>query len=237
MIIYEIKNKLNNHSYIGYSTKFNSNEELQQSNYWGSGIAINNAIQKYGKRNFERKILLKDIFDFKKLNQYEILWIKKKNTKKPNGYNLTDGGGGIIDSSGEIGRRLSKDRIKRGLSKGKNNPMWGKFGEKHHMFGKKNPIVSKIMKLRTGENNSNFGNHKLAGQNNPNFGKGFYSIWVEKYGKETADEKMNIFKEKMSKLQKGKKNPEHSKRMMGENNPNFGNKARNKGDKDARKLR
>ena len=65
MIIYEIKRKPTQEKYIGYSTKFNSNEELQNSEYWGSGTYIKRAVKEHGKESFEKKVLLKNIFDFK----------------------------------------------------------------------------------------------------------------------------------------------------------------------------
>lgn len=96
MIIYQIKNQINNKPYIGYSTKFNSNEEFQSSDYWGSGTTIKKAIEKYGIENFERKVLLKNIQNKKELKRYEILWIKKKHSHgSEGGYNMTrDGDGG-----------------------------------------------------------------------------------------------------------------------------------------------
>lgn len=198
MIIYEIKNKINNKPYIGYSTKFNSNKEFQNSKYWGSGTAIQNALQKYGIENFERKVLLKDIFDFEKLKEYEILWIQKKNTKKPNGYNITDGGSGIIDFSGEIGRKLSKDRIERGLSKGENNPMFGRTKEKHPMFGKHHTesTLKKISNHLKGENNPNFGKgYLILGEHNPNFGCKWTQEQKDKQSQLTK-ERMKIWREK-----------------------------------------
>jgi group I intron endonuclease len=113
MIIYQINNKFNNKPYIGYSTKFNSKEEFQNSKYWGSGTVIKQAIEKYGIENFERKVLLKNIQDKKELKRYEILWIKKRNTKYPNGYNLTDGGDGLLNPSQETIIKLKNQNMGR----------------------------------------------------------------------------------------------------------------------------
>lgn len=46
------------------------------------------------------------------------------------------------------------------------------------------------------------------GKNNPMYGRWYYDVWVEKYGKEEADKRQQIINEK----------------MCGENNPNFGKK-------------
>ena len=44
---------------------------------------------------------------------------------------------------------------------------------------------------------------KTKGNNNPLFGKSFYDIWIKKYGKEVADQKIQLKKE----MNKGKNNP------------------------------
>jgi very-short-patch-repair endonuclease len=47
----------------------------------------------------------------------------------------------------------------------------------------------------------------LIGDNNPMYGKSVYDVWLEKYGKEIADEKFNKMKFKASITNKGKNNP------------------------------
>jgi hypothetical protein len=54
-----------------------------------------------------------------------------------------------------------------------------------------------------------------VGTKNPMFGKTVYSTWVEKYGKEIADQKLIEFKTKQSKNSSGKNNP-----MYGVPSPN-----------------
>ena len=92
MIIYCVENLINGKRYIGQSQKFNSNEEFQKSDYWGSGVAIKRAYKKYGKEKFKRWVLIKDIKTKEKLDFYERLWIKKLKTKGQ--YNLSSGGEG-----------------------------------------------------------------------------------------------------------------------------------------------
>jgi len=50
MVVYLVTNKINNKKYIGKDTN-------NRSNYLGSGTYIKQAIQKYGKHNFEKTIL------------------------------------------------------------------------------------------------------------------------------------------------------------------------------------
>ena len=108
MLIYKIVFKLDNKSYIGWYSKCNSDEEFQKSNYWGSGKYIKKAIKYHGKENFERKTLLRGIKTLEELFFWERFYIGVKNTKYPNGYNLTDGGEGLLNPSDEIREKKIK---------------------------------------------------------------------------------------------------------------------------------
>lgn len=85
MEIYKITNLINNKIYIGKDTTCDKN-------YYGSGIYIKKAIDKYGKDNFTKEII-------DRCDNYDELSIKEKywiNYYKNNNilYNLTDGGDG-----------------------------------------------------------------------------------------------------------------------------------------------
>lgn len=89
-IIYKITNKVNNKSYIGQtrqSIQFRWNQHTSKRD----NTYFHNAIQKYGKDNFEIEIL--EECDVEVLNEREIFYIAKYDTFK-NGYNLTIGGDG-----------------------------------------------------------------------------------------------------------------------------------------------
>jgi len=87
----------------------------------------------------------------------------------------------------------------------------------------------KLSKLFSGKNNPNFGvpmseeqkkklrrNAKvLKGKDNYSYGKSVYDWWLEKYGKDIADEKMVATKKKWSISSSGEKNP-----MYGKPSPN-----------------
>lgn len=105
MIIYCIENLINGKRYVGQYSKCNSNEEFQKSRCWGHGKLIIKAIKKYGKNNFKKWAILH--CDNNKKDFYEILWIKKLDSKVPNGYNLSDGGEGTKDLSGMINKKRS----------------------------------------------------------------------------------------------------------------------------------
>lgn len=55
----------------------------------------------------------------------------------------------------------------------------------------------------------------ISGENNPMYNKSVYDIWIKKYGKEIADQKLIEFKQKISNATSGKNNP-----MFGKPSPN-----------------
>jgi len=100
MIIYKTTNLVNGKIYIGQDFR-------NKQNYFGSGNCLHRAIRKYGLENFKKEIL-EYCKTKEQLNEQEIFWIKKLNSKVPNGYNLTDGGGGSINPSKETRKKMSK---------------------------------------------------------------------------------------------------------------------------------
>lgn len=92
--IYKIINKLNNKIYIGKHKVPKNGESFYR--YMGKGIAIREAIKKYGKENFEKEILENIEDDEKQLivDEREKFWIKELNSISPYGYNLSPGGEG-----------------------------------------------------------------------------------------------------------------------------------------------
>lgn len=96
-IIYCFTNKINNKKYIGQTINPNQRYNAHKSNYQNSNnqeynSLLHRAFRKYGFENFDYEILSKDIDDIELLNQLEIFYIKKFNTKAPNGYNVESGG-------------------------------------------------------------------------------------------------------------------------------------------------
>jgi hypothetical protein len=126
-------------------------------------------------------------------------------------------------------KEIMNDETKKRMServKGKNNPMYGKFGELNPFFGKKHTEESKNKMVesrdyevyKTEEFRKKISN-LTKGENNPMYGKSVYTIWVKKYGKEIADKKLIELKNKQSLLNRGNKN-----RMFGKPAPkNSGN--------------
>lgn len=107
--IYKIINKLNGKAYIGQHKIPKYKEDFRR--YMGKGIAIREAIKKYGKENFD-KIILEEIEDDEKhltVSEREKFWIKEHNTMYPNGYNISPGGeGGCTSESAKKGAMTKK---------------------------------------------------------------------------------------------------------------------------------
>lgn len=137
-VIYLRTNSINGKQYVGQATNL---KERQYS--WNcvsksyAGNVIDNARKKYGVEAFDFEILKECKDD--ELNKWEMYYIKKLNTKTPNGYNMTDGGDGANGLSwSEESKRKQSERFK-----GKNHPNYGKcFSEEH----KRN--ISKALKGR-----------------------------------------------------------------------------------------
>ena len=91
--IYITTNNVNGKKYIGQK-KYYGNHEV----YIGSGVALKNAINKYGKENFTREII-ENCKSKEDLDSREKYWIKYYNaTESEDFYNITSGGDGGFGS-------------------------------------------------------------------------------------------------------------------------------------------
>lgn len=176
--VYLTTNIVNGKIYIGQYT-FKKSSRLNAT-YLGSGTVIEQAIKKYGRKNFVRKIL-KVCFTVNQLNGYETYYILKYNpTLDPNiGYNQVIG---PVKRSGNrnpmsypnvvekikginhylFGKHCSEE-TKRKLSKklsGKNNPFYGKT----HPKGKMSKILKEYYSTEKGRETINKVRNKLKGR-------------------------------------------------------------------------
>lgn len=120
--VYLRTNLINGKQYVGQANDFKQREydwNCLKRSYAGS--LINNARKKYGLENWKVDIL-KECGTQDELNQWEIYYIKVLNTKRPNGYNLTDGGEGASGYQCTEEHKLKNSLAKRGT----NHPNWGK---------------------------------------------------------------------------------------------------------------
>jgi len=107
-IIYKAINIINNKVYVGQTI-----ENLSKRRYRHENVNVNyyfsKAIKKYGKKNFEWKILEK-CNSKEEMDEMEFHYIKQYNSFGKEGYNLTYGG------EGSQGRKLSEE-TKRKIAK------------------------------------------------------------------------------------------------------------------------
>lgn len=107
--IYKTTNIITNKIYVGQK----KSDVFLGEEYLGSGIRLGSSIQHHGKENF--KVELLDTADSKEeLDKKEIFWIKELNSKDPEvGYNLTDGGDGVVGGNGSWNKGLTKEQDSR----------------------------------------------------------------------------------------------------------------------------
>lgn len=212
--IYVTTNIKSNKQYIGSHSTLNIND-----GYLGSGIILQNYINKIGKSYFKREIL-----EFCNSNsearKKESIYIKKYNTLKPSGYNISPTGGlgfkGCHSKESKIKISQSlKNQFKSGARKQWNTGKTFDDDYKKRM----SIIISKIMKNGVAAKISK----SMMGEKNP-FYKGKFSdealhkmsiakkgkTWEEIYGKEKAA----ILKKNKSLRNSGKNNPMAGKSIM-----------------------
>lgn len=85
--IYEIKNLINNKTYIGQHKTNNLND-----GYMGSGTVLKAAFKKYGKQNFQKTIL--EECTSETINELEMKWISSYKKQGKAEYNIAGGGQG-----------------------------------------------------------------------------------------------------------------------------------------------
>jgi len=211
MIIYKITNLLNNKIYIGQDSKNNKY-------YFGSGRLIKQAIKKYGKENFTKEILC-ECSTKEELNQKEVYWINQlKATDRKVGYNMAPGGtGALLGENNSAWGKSPKQRLiekygeKEGLKRydlfverqkaklKSNNPMKGKNWQDVWREKYKDAAEGMIQEvLQKAANKCKGPNPKKGspGEKNPMHGRSVYDVWLVKFGKEIADQKLEAFKQK-----------------------------------------
>ena len=178
--VYIITNLVNNKQYVGDHSTNKLND-----NYLGSGIALNNAKNKYGKEKFKKEIL--EFFDTKidAFNAQE-KHINEYNTLTPNGYNISPKGGLHVSGC------HSKETIKKikignlGKNKGKHHSKESKESISNGLIGRPSSEkcrenMKRVGKMNKGKKRSNKFKENLKNicKGNKEYGKGSVGkIWV-----------------------------------------------------------
>lgn len=178
-----------NKSYIGI-TSMNPLDRWKNGNGYSHNSYFTNAIKKYGWDNFSHEILAENLTQ-EEAYQMEQKLIKEYDTfNSKYGYNLTTGG--------EIGKQHTNEVRQKQSELAKR--LWQDEGfRKSHanfLYGPKN-----------GKLNPNYGNHKLAGKNHPNYGKKLKPETVEKI-RYAASNISDETRRKMSEAAKKRMTPE-----------------------------
>lgn len=170
-IVYVHTNRINNKKYVGQTSR--SLEDRSGNN--GVGYKKNprfwRAIQKYGWDNFNHEIIASEL-EKVEADKLEKKLIKKLKTQdKQYGYNITDGGDGVVgwEPSNEW-RKKNSER-----NKGENNPMYGK---RHAEETRQKQSFAKQGKY-DGSKNPMYGIHRY-GKNSPNYGRSMSDEQKEK---------------------------------------------------------
>ena len=110
-IVYGARNRVNGKWYVGqtiHKLKTRMNGHMCKSRK-GSEHAFHEALRKYGIEGFSIQVLAA-CKDKPEMDAAEKFWIKKLNSMAHNGYNLTEGGEGVIPNEEE--RRRRSERLK-----------------------------------------------------------------------------------------------------------------------------
>ena len=192
--VYCHTNKINGKKYIGITSRMPENR-WRDGNGYSNQVVFWKAIQKYGWNNFIHEIVAEGLTEEEaKQMEVKLIALYKTNCRryyKPTyGYNMTDGGEGTCGRftteetrqkiSLSLTGRIMSEESRRKMSQSRKGVSFTeehkrKIGESQlgkHVSGetKKKIGDSRIGKY-TGKDNPNYGNHKLAGENNPMYGK------------------------------------------------------------------
>lgn len=122
-IIYKTTCLVNGKIYIGQTIHW------RDKSYLGSGVAFVEAVKKYGKKNFKRRVL-KVCYNQRQLDAWEMIMIRKYNSTDKNiGYNVLVGTANKFGSGNPTHVKEVVEKIKR-----KKEGKWG--GDKSYWYGK-----------------------------------------------------------------------------------------------------
>lgn len=187
--IYCITNLVNGKNYFGQRTM-----QLQYKNpladvYWGSGVLLKRAQQKYGLENFKKEIIISGKFSKEQINRFERCIIACQRLIGKAEYNIADGGEGWSEGMRAAhkaamttghNQKTSEAVKKRWQSLTPEERSKKAFGGRHHTSGTTGYKFSNEQKLKISES------HK--GKNNGSFGKSWWTNGKENVKSEVCPE-------------------------------------------------
>ena len=107
--VYLVRNLVNGKGYVGRTVGSIEarRKKHEDSAKQGMDALFYRALRKYGFNSFKWSVVFDDV-DEDELNEFERVVIRNMKTKAPNGYNMTDGGDGVINPCAELRRRWSE---------------------------------------------------------------------------------------------------------------------------------
>ena len=206
----------NGKQYIGKDSNLpnRSNRHLAGK---GDARALHNAINKHGANNFEVEVIRYPGISSAALNAVEMWKIKQLGTKNPKGYNLTDGGEGLVNPAEYTRQKMSqwqKGKPKSEITRQKMSKA------KKSLQGKPKSEITrqKMSKAKKGKNNPFYGrkhseesrrkmSKALSVENNPNSGK---TAW-NKDRTHSEETRRKMSKKQKERWRKKKHNPKQLK--------------------------
>ena len=214
-IIYKTTCLINHKIYVGQHLQCASGFD----GYLGSGLKIINAVKKYGKENFIRETI--DNCTSANINEREIYWIAELSATNPKiGYNLAEGGGGIVGVKFSKETKMRMSIMRKGQRKGI------KFTEEHKRkiseaklgIKRSEETIRKMSKSNIGKKHSEETKRKISQASKGNKNLLGYIFSEESKRKISASLKGRIFSEdhrrKLHQVNIGKKLSEETKRKI-----------------------
>lgn len=156
--IYKITNLVNGKCYVGKTKHESILRWKDHINGYHPSSLIHKAIMKYGVDEFSFEVIESNVSE-ELLNELEIYYISKYNSKNPNGYNLTDGGDGGLGLIVTNETRQKLSQMRKGKSWSENRRKAGQYNlignhnsEKAVAMIKNNQIIKTFNSATTASN-------------------------------------------------------------------------------------
>jgi len=110
--VYLIRNRANGKVYVGKTIRGIENRFLEHISGRNSSLLLTRAMNKYGLDKFEIFTIYKDAVTDGHLNMLEEMYIKMyRANDKRYGYNLTEGGDGLVNPSEAVRKKMRKSHV------------------------------------------------------------------------------------------------------------------------------